>query len=277
MGYEATIITLGGCGVGRMSQEEGDKAVELALRYGVNTIDVAPTYGEAELRLAPWVQKMRDHFFIAEKIRERSREGAWRELHESLDRLGAKSFDLYQLHAVGTKEELDEVLRDGGAIEAFKEAQETGLVEHLGITGHENMEVLREALTRYDFDSVLLPVSLCSMADLHPHNDFRPVLEEASENGISVTVIKAISRGRWPGERQYGTWYNPSDNPEDIALGVRYTLSQGAVATYSLPCDVKLWEMVLEAGDSFTEMSSDEQIEAVEYTKGAGFSPLFPI
>ncbi|TEU09426.1 aldo/keto reductase, partial [Candidatus Bathyarchaeota archaeon] len=99
MSYEATVITLGGCGVGRISQGEADKAVELALRYGVNMIDVAPSYGEAELRLAPWVRKMRDSFFIAEKTTERSREGAWRELHESLGRLGVESFDLYQLHA----------------------------------------------------------------------------------------------------------------------------------------------------------------------------------
>jgi aryl-alcohol dehydrogenase-like predicted oxidoreductase len=277
MGYEATIITLGGCGIGRMSQEEADKAVELALRYGVNMIDVAPTYGEAELRLAPWVQKMRAHFFISEKTRERSREGAWRELHESLGRLGVESFDLYQLHGIGNSEELDQALGADGAMEAFIEAQETGLVKHLGITGHENIEILREALTRFDFDSVLLPVSLCSMAAPHPHNDFRPVLLEAAERDVSVTAIKAVSRGRWPGEREYGTWYKPSDKPMDIELGVGYTLSKEPVATYSLPCDVRLWEMVLEAADRYRAMSEDEQIEAVEYAREAGFSPLFPI
>jgi aryl-alcohol dehydrogenase-like predicted oxidoreductase len=108
MGYDATIVTLGGCGVGRISQEEADKAVDLALRYGVNMIDVAPTYAEAELRLAPWVRKMRDSFFIAEKTTERSREGARRELQESLDRLGVDNFDLYQLHAIGNRKELDQ-------------------------------------------------------------------------------------------------------------------------------------------------------------------------
>ncbi len=277
MGYDATIITLGGCGVGRISQEEADKAVELALRYGVNMIDVAPSYGEAELRLAPWVREMRDSFFIAEKTTERSQEGAWRELHESLGRLGVDSFDLYQLHAIGNRGELDQAMGEGGAIEAFKEAQETGLVRHLGITGHENMDVLREALTQFDFDSVLLPVSLCSMVAPHSHNDFRPVLEEAEERGVSVTAIKAVARGRWKGERRYGTWYDPSDDSEDIGLGVRYALSQEPVATYSLPCDVRLWETVLEAAERYTEMSEAEQIEAVEYATKAGFSPLFPI
>ena len=90
MGYEASIINLGGCGVGRISQDEADEAVKLALKYGVNMIDVAPTYGEAELRLAPWVQKMRAHFFIAEKTRERSREGAWRETPREPQQVGSR-------------------------------------------------------------------------------------------------------------------------------------------------------------------------------------------
>ncbi|UCH57652.1 MAG: aldo/keto reductase [Candidatus Bathyarchaeota archaeon] len=276
MGYDATIITLGGCGVGRISQEEADEAVELALSHGVNMIDTAPSYGEAELRLAPWVQKMRNAFFIAEKTRERTREGAWRELHGSLGRMGIEGFDLYQLHGIGTREELDQALGVGGAIEALEEARDTGLIRYLGVTGHEDMRILREALERFDFDSVLLTVSLCSMAGLQPQNDFRPVLKEAAERGVSVTAIKAISRGRWKGERRYGTWYHPSDDLRDIELGVRYTLSQEAVVTYSLPCDVRLWEMVLETAEKFTVMGEEEQIEAVNYAKKAGFSPLFP-
>lgn len=142
MGYEATIINLGGCGVGRISQNEADEAVELALKYGVNMIDVAPTYGEAELRLAPWVQKMRAHFFIAEKTRERSREGAWRELHESLSRLGVESFDLYQLHGIGNREELDQALGADGAMEAFIGAQETGLVKHRARNNDSRMSLI---------------------------------------------------------------------------------------------------------------------------------------
>jgi aryl-alcohol dehydrogenase-like predicted oxidoreductase len=276
MGYKASIITLGGCGVGRVDQAVADRYIGLALEHGVNIIDVAPTYGEAEVRLAPWAQKMRGSFFIAEKTRERTREGAEKEMKESLGRLGIDKFDLYQMHAIGNMEELDLALGEGGAIEAFKEAQETGLTDYIGITGHEDMRVLKEALTRQVFDSVLLPVSLCSMAKPHPQNDFRPVLEEARDRGVSVTAIKAVARGRWPGERSHGTWYEPSNTPGDIELGIQYTLSQEGVATYSLPCDAGLWGMVLDAAERFEPMSEDEQQKAVAYAIEQGFSPLFP-
>jgi predicted aldo/keto reductase-like oxidoreductase len=152
---------------------------------------------------------MRSNFFIAEKTRERSREGAEKELNESLARLGVDKFDLYQMHEIGHMDELETTLGEGGAIEAFRGTQETGLTDYMGITGHEDMRVLKEALTRQVFGSVLLPVSLCSMAKPHPHNVFRPVLEEARDKGVSVTAIKAVARGRWPGERSHGTWYEP--------------------------------------------------------------------
>jgi aryl-alcohol dehydrogenase-like predicted oxidoreductase len=277
MGYDATIITLGGCGVGRLKQEEADKAINLALDHGVNVIDVAPTYGESELRLAPMLKEKRDGFFIAEKTRKRTKEGAWRDLHDSLWRLGVEGFDLYQMHALGIMEDLDLALGEDGAIEAFKEAQETGLTEYIGITGHGDMRVLKEALTLHEFDSVLLPVSLCNMVQPHPQNDCRPVLEEAADQGVSVNAIKAIARGRWTGKRAYSTWYEPLDRPRDIELGVRYTLSQEAVVSYSLPCDISLWDMVLEAAESFKPMSDEEQRDAITYAKDMGFTPLFPM
>lgn len=277
MGFKGSIICLGGCGIGKVGQEEADKAISMALDYGVNVIDVAPTYGEAENRLSSWVQKHRDKLFIQEKTQKRSREGAMREIKESLSRLGIDKFDLYQIHALGPGE-LDEVFDEGGAIEAFEEAKETGLTDHLGITGHEDMKVLYDAVKRYDFDSVLLPVSLCSAVSFHPQNDYRPVLEEAEDRGISITAIKAISQGRWgeQEEREYRTWYKPSDTYKEVEMGVRFTLSQSAVCTYPLPCDHRLWETVLKAGDNFTPMTESEQEEAKAYASRKGFTPLFP-
>ena len=138
--YEATIITFGGCGPGYVSQELADEAVELAFKkYGVNIIDVAPSYGEAEIRLQPWIEKYRGEFFIAEKTTERSKEGAWRELNESLGRTGAEYFDSYQFHAVGSISDLDSIFGRDGAMEAFKEAKETDLIRNIGITGHDSI------------------------------------------------------------------------------------------------------------------------------------------
>jgi len=276
IGADVSVLTLGGCGPGKVSQDESDKAVKAAFDCGVNMIDVAPTYGDAEIRLAPWMKTHRGKVFLAEKTRERTKEGAAAELRASLGRLGVESFDLYQMHGLSTMDELDTVLSGDGAIEAFKEAQETGLVKHLGITGHQDMRVLLKAIRRYDFDLVLLPVSLCSAVAFHPMNDYRPVLKAAEERDMGVTALKGVCRGRWRGERKYSTWYHPSDTPRDIEMGVRFTLSQHPVTTYSLPCDVRLWDTVLQAGEMFRHMNGDEQREAVEWAKGQGFSPLFP-
>jgi len=275
-GAKVSAITLGGCGVGRLPQEEADKHIKAAFDAGVNMLDLAPTYGDSELRLAPWMRTHRGRVFLAEKTTQRTREGAAAELHRSLERLGVKSLDLYQMHSLKTLEDVDQALGPGGAIEAFKEAQETGLVRHLGITGHQDMRANLEALRRFDFDTVLLPVSLCSAVAWHPANDFRPVLGYALDRDLGVTAIKAVCRGRWKGEHTYGTWYQPSDNQGDITLGVRYTLSQGGVTTYSLPCEHRLWGMVLKAGEEFTPMTLEEQEEAVAYARGQGFTPLFP-
>ncbi|MFH2112820.1 MAG: aldo/keto reductase [Candidatus Bathyarchaeota archaeon] len=276
IGAKVSVITLGGCGVGRLPQEEADGYIKAAFDVGVNMLDLAPTYGDCELRLAPWMKTHRGKVFLAEKTTERTKEGAAAELHRSLKRLGVKSFDLYQMHSLKTVEEVDQALGPGGALEAFKEAQETGLVKYLGITGHQDMRANLEALKRYDFDTVLLPVSLCSAAAWHPENDFRPVLRYAAEHDLGVTAIKAICRGRWKGPHRYSTWYEPSDTPGDISLGVRYTLSQEGVTTYSLPCEQGLWGMVLRAGEEYKPMTPGEQEEAVNNARGQGFTPLFP-
>jgi len=273
---KVSVITMGGCGVGRLPQEEADTHIKAAFDAGVNMLDLAPTYGDCELRLAPWMKTRRGKVFLAEKTTARTREGATAELHRSLKRLGVKSIDLYQMHSLKTLDEVSQAMGPGGALEAFREAQETGLVKHLGITGHQDMRANLEALKRFDFDTVLLPVSLCSAVAWHPMNDFRPVLRYAQDHDMGVTAIKAICRGRWKGEHTYGTWYQPSDNQHDIALGVRYTLSQGGVTTYSLPCDYRLWGMVLKAGEEYTPMTPQEQVRAVTYAKEQGFTPLFP-
>jgi aryl-alcohol dehydrogenase-like predicted oxidoreductase len=275
-GASVSVITLGGCGVGRLPQEEADKHIKAAFDAGVNMLDLAPTYGDCELRLAPWMKTHRRRVFLAEKTTERTKEGAAAELRRSLSRLGVKSLDLYQMHSLKTLEEVNQALGPGGALEAFREAQETGIVKHLGITGHQDMRANLEALRRFDFDTVLLPVSLCSAVLWHPANDFRPVLRYALDHDMGVTAIKAICRGRWKGEHTYGTWYHPSDNQKDITLGVRYTLSQGGVTTYSLPCEHRLWNMVLKAGEDYTPMTQEEQEEAIIYARGQGFTPLFP-
>jgi len=275
-GHHATILTLGGCGLGRITQEEADKAIKLVMEHGVNMIDVAPTYGEAELRLRPWIEKYRDNFFLAEKTTKRTKEEAWKELNQSLANLGTDHFDLYQFHAVGTVDELEKIFGKDGAMEAFKEAKETGLIRYIGITGHADLRIHMRALELYDFDTVLAPINVASMAYPDPVNDFRPLLEMARDRDIGVIAIKAISKRRWVGERRYGTWYEPLDNREEIEKALTFTLSQEGVTTYSLPCDVKLWPVLLDIAEEYRRIDEQKQEEIIRYAREHGFKPLFP-
>ena len=275
-GYSVSILTLGGCAPGMVSQEEADKAVELAMKHGVNMIDVAPSYGDAEVRLRPWVEKYRSQFFLAEKTTKRTKKEAWEELHHSLENLGTDRFDLYQFHAVGTIDELKQIFGKDGAMEAFKEAKETGLIRFIGITGHADLRVHVKALEMFDFDTVLAPINIASMVHPHPVNDFRPLLKAAKEKDVGVIAIKSILRRRWVGDKKYGTWYEPVEDEKEVEMVLKFVLSQEGVTTYSMPCDVKLWPTVLEAAEKFRKVNEQEQKEMIECAQKHLFKPLFP-
>jgi aryl-alcohol dehydrogenase-like predicted oxidoreductase len=276
-GAKVSFVALGGCGPGYVEQEEADKVVKLAMDHGINMIDVAPTYGKAETRLNPWIEKYRDQFFLAVKTLKRNKKGAWKQLNKSLETLGTNYFDLYQFHAVTSMEELDQILGDGGAMEAFKEAKETGLIKYIGITGHNDVRVLQKALELSDdFDTILLPVYIAALVNPNPVNDFRPVLKLAKERNIGVTAIKAISKGRWADKNIYNTWYEPFDDQAFIDQAVWFTLSQEGVSTYSLPCDIKLWPLVLDAVQRYRKLNDEEQEKIINMAKKNKVQPLFP-
>jgi predicted aldo/keto reductase-like oxidoreductase len=245
--------------------------------HGINMIDVAPTYGNAEIRLKGWVEKYRNKFFLSEKTLKRKKNGAWRQLNRSLERLGTSHFDLYQFHAVSSIEELDQILGENGAMEAFLEAKETGIIKNIGITAHDDVKVLQKALELSDdIDTVLLPVYVAAFVHPSPANDFKKILEIAREKNIGVTAIKAISKSRWNGEASYNTWYEPLTSQELIDQAVWFTLSQEGVTTYSLPCDVKLWASVLDAATRYKKLNKEKQNLAVEMARENEFQPLFP-
>ncbi|MFX0207633.1 MAG: aldo/keto reductase [Candidatus Hodarchaeota archaeon] len=282
--HNASILTLGGCALGWLHEQEpttaqniADEAIKEVFNQGVNMIDVAPSYGEAEVRLNPWIKKFRNKVFLAEKTLERTKAGAWNELNLSLKRLGISYFDLYQFHAVSTLDELNQIFGKDGAFEAFKEAQETGLIKYIGITCHNDMRILTKALSMYKgFSTILLPVYVAAMVYLHPANDFQRLLEIAQEKNIGVIAIKAISRRRWTFAKKYATWYQPLDEQNWIDDTVWYTLSQGGVTTYSLPCDLRLWPLVLDSVKRFKILDKSEQQSIIDRAKKEKFHPLFP-
>jgi len=162
-----------------------------------------------------------------------------------------------------------------GAMEAFREAKETGLTKYIGITSHD-FRVLMKALDMFDFDTVLAPINVASMAHPDPVNDFRPLLKIAKDRDIGVTAIKAIAKRRWIGEISYRTWYEPLDTVAELEMALGFALSQEGVTTYSLPCDIRLWPSVLNAAERYRRIDAQEQKGLVEYARDHAFKPLFP-
>ena len=105
--HMSSIITFGCCALGRTSQKKADEIIEFVMSHGVNHFDVAPTYGEAELRLRPWMKKHRDEIFLACKTEKRKKKEAAEELERSLERMNVDYIDLYQFHALDDLKEVD--------------------------------------------------------------------------------------------------------------------------------------------------------------------------
>ncbi|MDH7485881.1 MAG: aldo/keto reductase [Anaerolineae bacterium] len=274
-GHMSTVAIFGAAAFYAVTQAQADAAMEQVIAAGVNHIDVAPTYGQAEERLGPWLARERARFFLGCKTTERSKEAAAAELRRSLERLRVDCFDLYQFHAVNSMEELDQVTAPGGALEAAIEARAEGLTRFIGITGHglQAPAVFLEALERFDFDSVLFPLNFV----LYAHPDYRRQAEEllrrCRARDVGVMVIKAIAKRPW-GDRPktYSTWYEPFDDAQHIQQAVNFALSQDVTGLCTTG-DVTLLPRFLEACARFTSMSPAQREELV--ATAAEYEPIF--
>jgi aryl-alcohol dehydrogenase-like predicted oxidoreductase len=274
-GHRSSVLAFGGAAF----WEDGDAdrataALEDALARGVNHVDVAPQYGEAERVLGRAVAAHRDRLFLACKTMERRAPKARDELHRSLERLRTDHLDLYQCHAVSDATTLERLLAPGGALEAIAEARAQGLVRFVGITGH-HCAVLRDALARFPFDTVMFPLNPIQAADPRPATDYRPLLAAALARGVGAIGIKAIAKGPWPtkASRRYGTWYEPHDAPDEIARRLHFTLSHG-VATTVLPSDVRLWDACFAAAETYAAPLPDAAMDAM-IAAAQGAEPLY--
>lgn len=274
-GHMSTLAIFGAAAFYQVTQAEADTAMDQVIAAGVNHIDVAPSYGLAEERLGPWLARERDRFFLGCKTQERTRDKAEAELRRSLERLQVETFDLYQLHAVTNREDLDQVTGPGGALEAALAAREKGLTRFIGITGHgvEAPSVFLEALRRFDFDTVLFPLNFVQYADPTYQRDAENLLRQCSERDVGVMIIKAIARGPWGDQPKiYNTWYEPFDDISQIQPAVNFALSQD-VTGLCTAAEVSLLPLFLEACERYTPLTEAEQetliATAVEY------EPLF--
>ena len=274
-GHMSTVAIFGAAGLSGSSQEEADRAMEQIIEAGVNHIDIARSYGEAELRVGPWMPRERGRFFLGSKTTERTREGSWKELQETLQRLQTETLDLYQCHAVTTMEELDKVTMKGGALETLVKARDEGLTKYLGITGHgvDAPKIYLEALRRFDFDTVLFPLNFVQMANPEYRKYAEELIAECKAKDVGTMIIKAITKAPW-GDRPHTatTWYEPFDQMEEIQPAVNFSLSY-EVTGLCTAGDTRVLPMFLRACENFTRLNPDE-IEQKIKTAGQ-YEPLF--
>lgn len=264
-GHDSTVAIFGGAALWDATQETADHVMEQVIAAGVNHIDVAPSYGKAEVLIGPWIPQIRQDFFLGCKTLERTQEGAAAELQRSLEKLRTDHFDLYQIHAITRMEQLDEVLRPGGALDAILEAREQGLTKHIGITGHGNDSpaVFLEALRRFDFDSILFPINFVQYANPAYRRDAEALLRECKKRDVGTMIIKATGKGVWrEGPHTATTWYVPFDDMDQIQASVNFALSQDVTGLCTAG-DARLLPLFLEACDRFTPMNEAEQAELI--------------
>ena len=274
-GHMSTIAIFGGAAFWEISQADADKVMEQVIEAGINHIDIAPSYGQAEERVGPWMPRERERFFLGCKTMERTKQGAWDEMQRSLKQLQTESFDLYQCHAITTMDELDAVTMKGGALEAFVEARERGLTKFIGITGHgvDAPKIYLEALRRFDFDSILFPLNFVQMANPEFRKHADELITTCKTKDVGTMVIKTITKGPW-GEREHtaSTWYEPFDKADEIQGAVNFALSHDVTGLCTAG-DTRILPLVLKACENFKRMEPAEMEETIR--SGQQYEPLF--
>ena len=264
-GHMSTRTLFGAASLGSVTQEEADNTLEVLLRYGVNHIDVAAGYGDAELRLAPWLKTRRADFYLATKTGARTAKEAKEELHRSLDRMQVDYVDLWQLHNLADPIEWDIALSPGGAIEAAIEAKAEGLIRAIGVTGHgaQIAATHRRSLERFDFDSVLLPYNYVTMQSPYYAENFNALVATCQQRNVAVQTIKSIAYKPWLGQpHTHNTWYAPLEEQEDIDRAVHWVLGRPGIFLNTVG-DIHLLPKVLDAASRFQEGTTDQEMASM--------------
>ncbi len=277
-GHLSTRIIFGGAALSRVTQAEADQALELLLQYGINHIDVAASYGDAELRIAPWLAQHRSRFYVATKTGARTAQAAKEELQRSLERMQVDYVDLWQLHNLVDPIDWDNALSPGGAIDAAIEARQQGLVRAIGVTGH-GLQIAathRRSLERFDFDSVLLPYNFLTLQNPYYAENFQALLATCQQRQVAVQTIKSIAYKHWMGRpHTRSVWYEPLEDQADIDLAVHWALKQPGIFLITAG-DIHLLPRVLDAASRFQEGTAgptDDQMRAL--VARLGMEPLF--
>lgn len=263
----STRTLFGAAALGSMQQERADEILELLLEFGVNHIDVAASYGDAELRVGPWMGTHRDEFFLATKTGDRTYEGAKASIARSLERLQVEHIDLIQFHNLTDEEGWRTAIGSGGALEAALEARDRGLVRFIGVTGHGTAvaEMHLRSIDAFDFDSVLLPYNHMMMQDPRYAEAFEELYQKCMQRNIAMQTIKSIARRRWLEDdaTRHFSWYEPIKEPEALRRAVHRTFARPGVFL-NTSSDATLLRTILEAASEFDESATDQIAAEVE-------------
>lgn len=275
-GHHSSRLIFGAAALGRCSQQDADRALETLLSAGINHIDVAASYGDAELRVGPWMARHRDAFFVATKTGERSFAAARDQIHASLERLRIDQLDLIQLHNLVKPDEWETALGPDGALRAALEARDAGQVRFIGVTGHGSRvaQMHLQSLERFAFDSVLLPYNFSMMNSPGYPDDFEALQQVCVQRNVAVQTIKSVARRRWPEgtEPNTTTWYQAFENPDDIERCVHWALARPGVFV-NTASDLGLMEHMVRAAQTFGAERADSGLDSLHERSDA--SPLF--
>jgi aryl-alcohol dehydrogenase-like predicted oxidoreductase len=275
-GHLSTRVIFGAYALSQATQKEADQILGLLLEHGINHIDTARSYGDAEKRIGPWMEHHRKDFFLATKSGRRSYKDAWADLQRSLNELRVEYVDLWQMHALANPQGWAKAMGPGGALEAFIEAREKGLVRFLGVTGHGSKiaGMHRRSLARFDFDTVLLPYNYLQMQNTRYAADFTALLETCQQRNVAVQAIKSVARQPWGDlPKTYNTYfYQPLESQSAIDKAVHWVL--GLPQCFLITAgDMQILPKILDAASRFQERPSDAEMQAL--VANYGILPIF--
>jgi aryl-alcohol dehydrogenase-like predicted oxidoreductase len=275
-GHTSTRVIFGAAALGGMRQDKADDVLQMVRSNGINHFDVARSYGEAEVRLAPFLSEHRSDVFLATKTGQRNGSDARRELEESLTRMQVNQVDLIQLHNLTDQPGWEQAMAPDGALAALDKAKEEGLVRFIGVTGHGTYapEMHLKSLAEYDFASVLVPYNFAMRQNPQYRDDLEALLSTCADKGVAVQTIKAIARRRWTdddSDRRF-SWYMPIRDPEALARAVAYVLGRPGIFL-NTTSDATLLPAVFEAARMGVPVPDDAAMQAD--ADALGVEPLF--
>jgi aryl-alcohol dehydrogenase-like predicted oxidoreductase len=274
-GHMSTRAIFGSVCLSQATQDAADEVLETLLEYGINHIDTAPSYGDAELRVGPWMKHYREQFFLATKTDQRTYQDTREQFHKSLDRLQVDRVDLLQMHNLTDVVYQEIAMGPGGALEFLMEARDKGLTRYIGITGHgiQAPKMHLESLARFDFDTVLLPCNYLLMQNPKYRADFEQLISYCREHNIAVQTIKSPARGLW-GDKPHShiTWYEPLSDEDAIFKTVQWVMGKSGLFLITSG-DMQVLPHFFAAVADFQKPPSDEVMEALVAQQG--IQPLF--